>query len=77
MSTRKKSNSQSPSIDAAAKSKTTTKPSATQASPATALAQNDANCLLLKSNLKQLRLPTMKAEFEQLAREAAESNQTF
>jgi hypothetical protein len=42
-----------------------------------AAAKNDANHLLLKSNLKQLRLPTMKAEFEQLAREAAQSNQTF
>ena len=40
-------------------------------------AKNDASHLLLKSNLKQLRLPTMKAEFEQLAREAAQSNQTF
>jgi DNA replication protein DnaC len=30
--------------------------------------------LLLKSNLKQLRLPTMHAEFEKLAREAAQAN---
>jgi len=33
--------------------------------------------LLLKANLKQLRLPTIGAEFEKLAREAAASNQTF
>ena len=33
--------------------------------------------LLLKANLKQLRLPTMLAEHEKLAREAAESNQDF
>ena len=33
--------------------------------------------LLLKANLKQLRLPTIGAEFEKLAREAASSNQTF
>ena len=33
--------------------------------------------LLLKTNLKQLRLPTIGAEFEKLAREATASNQTF
>jgi len=33
--------------------------------------------LLLKANLKQLRLPTITAEFEKLAREATASNQTF
>ena len=33
--------------------------------------------LLLKANLKQLRLPTIGAEFEKLAREATASNQTF
>ena len=32
---------------------------------------------LLKANLKQLRLPTMLAEHEKLAREAAQSNQDF
>lgn len=32
---------------------------------------------LLKTNLKQLRLPTMLAEHEKLAREAASSNQGF
>ena len=32
--------------------------------------------LLLKANLKQLRLPTIGAEFEKLAREATASNQT-
>ncbi len=33
--------------------------------------------LLLKSNLKQLRLPTMGAEFEKLAREAAQANESY
>jgi DNA replication protein DnaC len=33
--------------------------------------------LLLKANLKQLRLPTMLAEFSKLAREAAESDQDY
>jgi DNA replication protein DnaC len=33
--------------------------------------------LLLKANLKQLRLPTILAEFEKLAREAAESDETY
>src|SRR6478752_778166 len=33
--------------------------------------------LLLKSNLRQLRLPAMHAEFEKLAREATQANQTF
>jgi DNA replication protein DnaC len=32
---------------------------------------------LLRANLKQLRLPTMLAEFDKLAREAAEGKQTF
>lgn len=32
---------------------------------------------LLRANLKQLRLPTMLAEFDHLAREAAESGQSF
>ena len=32
---------------------------------------------LLKTNLKQLRLPSMLAEFEKLAREAAEANEDF
>src|SRR5438445_6908845 len=31
----------------------------------------------LRSNLRQLRLPTMLAEFEKLAREAAAANETF
>jgi DNA replication protein DnaC len=33
--------------------------------------------LLLRSNLKQLRLPAMTAEFEKLAREAAAANESF
>jgi DNA replication protein DnaC len=33
--------------------------------------------LLLKTNLKQLRLPTMGAEFEKLAREAATNNESY
>src|SRR5919109_3573146 len=35
------------------------------------------NTLLLKTNLKQLRLPAMNAEFEALAREAATANETY
>lgn len=42
-----------------------------------ATAQSDAQTMLLKSNLKRLRLPTMKTEFEPLAREAAEANGTY
>ena len=37
----------------------------------------DTNTLLLKANLKQLRLPTMLAEFEKLAREAAAANESY
>jgi DNA replication protein DnaC len=37
----------------------------------------DNTHLLLRSNLKQLRLPTIGAEFEKLAREAAAANETF
>ena len=33
--------------------------------------------LLLKANFKQLRLPTMLAEFEKLAQEAAEADQSY
>jgi DNA replication protein DnaC len=36
---------------------------------------NDPNVLLVKTNLKQLRLPTMQAEFEKLAREARTSQE--
>lgn len=39
--------------------------------------KHDANLMLLKANLKQLRLPTILAEYEKLAREATASNQTF
>src|SRR5687768_6557345 len=35
---------------------------------------NDRHALL-RANLKQLKLPTMQAEFEKLAREAAEANE--
>ena len=38
---------------------------------------NDPNHLLLRSNLKQLRLPTILAEFEKLAREAATGNESY
>lgn len=38
---------------------------------------SDKQLSLLKANLKQLRLPTMLAEFEKLAREAAEADQSF
>ena len=33
--------------------------------------------LLLKSNLKQLKLPTMLGEWEKLAREAASNNEAM
>jgi DNA replication protein DnaC len=38
---------------------------------------SETNVLLVKANLKQLRLPAMHAEFEKLAREAATGNQTY
>jgi DNA replication protein DnaC len=38
---------------------------------------SDPNALLLKSNLKQLRLPTMLAEHDQLAREATARNEPY
>src|SRR5271163_4206769 len=37
----------------------------------------DHTHLLLRANLKQLKLPTMGAEFEKLAREAAEANEAY
>jgi DNA replication protein DnaC len=37
----------------------------------------EATSLLLRSNLKQLRLPAMSAEFEKLAREAAAANENY
>src|ERR1700737_931561 len=36
---------------------------------------SETNALLVKANLKQLRLPAMHAEFEKLAREAATANE--
>jgi DNA replication protein DnaC len=76
MTTKKKTSSEATSANAAAQNPSAAKTPTTTAATKTP-AKNDANHLLLKSNLKQLRLPTMKAEFEQLAREAAQSNQTF
>jgi len=38
---------------------------------------SDHDAQLLRTHLKQLRLPTMLAEFEKLAREAATSQQTY
>src|SRR5947207_1547021 len=37
----------------------------------------DSTHLLLRNNLKQLRLPTILAEFEKLAREAATANEGY
>ena len=37
----------------------------------------ETNRLLVKANLKQLRLPTIHAEFEKLAREAASANENY
>src|SRR5271167_4797210 len=45
-----------------------------QASPSK---NTSADTLLVKSNLKQLRLPNMHAEFEKLAREAASANENY
>lgn len=38
---------------------------------------SEVNTPLLRANLKQLRLPTMQAEFEALAREAATANENY
>ena len=38
---------------------------------------SEVNTLLLKANLKHLRLPTIQAEFEALAREAATANEDY
>jgi DNA replication protein DnaC len=38
---------------------------------------SETNTLLLKANLKQLRLPTMLAEWEKLAREAADRDEPY
>jgi DNA replication protein DnaC len=38
---------------------------------------SDPNALLLKANLKQLKLPTMLAEWEKLAREAADRDEAY
>ncbi|GAF94904.1 unnamed protein product, partial [marine sediment metagenome] len=38
---------------------------------------SDNENLLLKSNLKQLRLPTMKVEYDKLAKEASCENATY
>ena len=38
---------------------------------------SEANALLLKANLKQLRLPTMLAEWDKLAREAADRDEPY
>jgi DNA replication protein DnaC len=42
-----------------------------------ALKMSDNTHMLLRSNLKQLRLPTMGAEFEKLAREAADADEGY
>jgi DNA replication protein DnaC len=41
------------------------------------MSQKGNSPLLLKANFKQLRLPTMLAEFESLAREASQANHTY
>src|SRR5438477_11743849 len=38
---------------------------------------SEVNVLLVKANLKHLRLPTRHAEFEKLAREAASANENY
>jgi DNA replication protein DnaC len=42
-----------------------------------ALKMSDNTHMLLRANLKQLRLPTMGAEFEKLAREAADADEGY
>ena len=39
--------------------------------------KSDPQAMLVKANLKHLRLPTMHAEFEKLAREAASANESY
>jgi DNA replication protein DnaC len=41
------------------------------------MSMSDANAMLLKANLKQLKLPTMLAEWEKLAREAADRDESY
>ena len=45
--------------------------------PGRALPMADVTIDLLKTQLRQLRLPTMGREFEKLARDAAATDQTF
>jgi DNA replication protein DnaC len=42
-----------------------------------ALTQNTSQGLLLRHNLKSLKLPTMLAEYEKLAREASDANEDY
>ena len=51
--------------------------SLTNSCPRERRSMSEANTLLLKANLKQLRLPTMHAEFAALAREAATANENY
>jgi DNA replication protein DnaC len=41
------------------------------------MSMSEANTMLLKANLRQLKLPTMHAEWEKLAREAADRDETY
>jgi DNA replication protein DnaC len=41
------------------------------------MSMSDTNALLLKANLKQLKLPTILAEWEKLAREAADRDEPY
>jgi DNA replication protein DnaC len=41
------------------------------------MTMSDAHTLLVRANLKQLRLPAMAAEWEKLAREAAECDEPY
>ena len=38
---------------------------------------SDPNAMLLQANLRQLKLPTMLAEHDKLAREAAEHDESY
>jgi DNA replication protein DnaC len=70
-----KENSQQPTSDAPTSDAPTS--DAIEPKPKSSPKTNDANQMLVKLNLRQLRLPTMNAEFDKLAREAAESNETY
>src|SRR5476649_2021526 len=67
----------SPNRSATSRCRCRTCPSSTNSCPTERRAMIEASKLLLKVNLKNLRLPAMHAEFEALAREAATANENY